>query len=371
LTAATPASAISPKPPGSTIPASETARLTRLEVDLAAIVVNWRFFGRAQPHAECAAVVKADGYGMGAAAVARALAAAGARSFFVATLGEGLALRAALGAGPAIYVLGGVEANESAPCAAAQLIPAHSRPDQIAAWAGRAPFALQLDVGMHRLGLTPEDARALPDDLQPALVIGHLACASDHESRFNLHQRALFEDLTQGRFPGTRRSLAASAGALLGPDFGYDLIRPGIGLYGGGFLDQNGPPLVTVATLTAPVLQTRPIAAGATVGYGATFSAPRAGHIATIGAGYADGVLRSLGGKGYAATHGRVFAFAGRVSMDMITLWDETGALRPGDRVELIGPSVPLDDVAARAGTIAYEVLTQLAHTPRTYIGGV
>jgi alanine racemase len=340
-------------------------------VDVAAVVANWRFFDRAQPQAECAAVVKADGYGLGAAVIAATLAHAGARSFFVATLGEGIALRAALGAGPAIYVLGGAEPAEMAACADAQLIPAHNRPDQIATWAGRAPFALQLDVGMHRLGLTPTDARALPADLEPALIIGHLACASDPRSPANAAQRALFAALTQDRFPHAQRSLAASAGALLGPDYGFDMIRPGIGLYGGAPLDRDSPPLRTVATMTAPVLQSRPIAAGATVGYGATFTAPRDGHIATIGAGYADGVLRSLSGTGYAAADGRTFPFAGRVSMDMITLWDETGALRAGDIVELLGPNVPVDAVAARAGTIAYEVLTQLARTPRTYGGGV
>jgi alanine racemase len=128
-------------------------------------------------------------------------------------------------------------------------------------------------------------------------------------------------------------------------------------------------PLATVATLTAPVLQTRPIAAGSKVGYGATFTAPADGAIATVAAGYADGVLRSLSGKGYAAFGGSTFPYAGRVSMDMITVWDEARALKPGDMVELLGASAPVDDVAARAGTIASEVLTQLACTPRSYIG--
>lgn len=320
------------------------------------------------PNAECAAVVKADGYGMGAARCAQALAQAGARTFFVACLGEGLALRAALGLGSTIYVLGGLELGDMPSAHAASLSPVLNRLDQIAAWAERGAWALQVDTGMARLGLPPSELAAVPMRAQPALVMSHLACASDADHALNRAQLDSFS-AARARFPAAAHSLAASAGALLGRDYQFDMIRPGIGLYGGAPLDRASPPLAVVATLTAPVLQTRPIAAGASVGYGAAFTAPQDGFIATIGAGYADGVLRSLSGKGYAAAHGRTFPYAGRVSMDLITLWDDAGALKPGDDVELLGASVAPDDLAARAGTIAYEVLTQLARTPRAYHG--
>ena len=313
-------------------------------------------------------MVKADGYGLGAARGAQALAQAGARTFFVACPGEGLQLRTALGLGPAIYVLGGLEPGDMPTAHAAGLAPVLNRLDQIAAWAERGPWALQVDTGMARLGLPLSELTAVPESAQPALVMSHLACASDPDHALNRAQLDSFS-AARARFPAAAHSLAASAGALLGRDYQFDLIRPGIGLYGGAPLDIGGPKLATVATFTAPVLQTRPIPAGAPVGYGATFFAPTDGHIATIGAGYADGVLRSLSGKGYAAAHGRTFPYAGRVSMDLITLWDATGALKSGKDVELLGASVPVDDLAARAGTIAYEVLTQLARTPRHYVG--
>jgi len=313
-------------------------------------------------------VVKADGYGMGASRCAQALAQAGARTFFVACHGEGLQLRAALGPGAAIHVLGGLEPHDMPAAHAAGLSPVLNRLDQIAAWGERGPWALQIDTGMARLGLPLSERSEVPESAQPALVLSHLACASDPDNVMNRAQLDSFS-AARARLSAPAYSLAASAGALLGRAYQFDLIRPGIGLFGGAPLDVGGPKLATVATLTAPVLQTRPIKAGAAVGYGATFFAPTDGHIATIGAGYADGVLRSLSGKGYAAAHGRTFAYAGRVSMDLITLWDETGALKPGEDVELLGALAPVDDLAARAGTIAYEVLTQLARTPRSYIG--
>jgi alanine racemase len=314
--------------------------------------------------------VKADGYGRGAAAIAQALAKVGARTFFVAHVGEGVALRAALGARPTIYVLHGADDPLIETCVAADLTPVISCAHQIEPWRSKqATCAVQVDTGMNRLGLSAHWANAASQALggQVKLVMSHLACASDPNAQMNIRQRALFDDLCL-LFPSAKRSLAASGGALKA-GFGYDLIRPGIGLYGGAPLDCDSPPLATVATVTAPVLQTRAIQAGETVGYGATFTAPKDGHIATIAAGYADGVLRSLSGKGYAALDGRTFPYAGRVSMDMITLWDEAGALTPGDDVELLGAAVPVDDLAARAGTIAYEVLTQLARTPRAYHG--
>lgn len=346
----------------------------RVEIDLDAAAANWRFFARTAAPAACAAVVKADGYGLGAPALARAFQAAGARTFFVATPGEGAAVRAAIGAEAEIFVLDGYRAEDAPLVAGAALIPVLNGLEQARSWrdAGRpgGGCAIHLDTGMNRLGAPRSeigDLAALA--LAPTLVMSHLACGGDPGAPMNGAQRARFL-AAAGAFPGGRLSLSASGGALLGPDYAFDLIRPGVGLYGGSPLDQGGPPLAAVARVTAPVLQVRTIAAGDTVGYGATFQAPHAMQVATIGAGYADGLLRSLSGRGYAVLAGVRRPFLGRVSMDLITV-DATGLdVRPGDTADLIGPGLGVDDVAAAAGTLAYEVLTSLRGAARTYRGG-
>ena len=351
----------------------------RLTVDLDALAANYARFAALPGGAEVAPVVKADGYGLGAAAVARRLHAQGARRFFVARVTEGEALREALGAREAvIYVLDGCLPGAAERLDAAALIPVLSSPEQVAAWGAgpaqsRRPAALHIDTGMNRLGLESADAQALadhPDRLGRAdvtLVMSHLACAEDAASPMNAAQLARFR-AARALFPQARASLANSAGAQLGADYAFDMVRPGIGLYGAGVGAQK-----PVATFEAPILQLRAVQAGETVGYGATFTAPRALRAATVAAGYADGVLRALSGRGYGVRDGQRLPFLGRVSMDLIVL-DVTGlpAARPGDLVQLIGPDAPLDEIASAAGSIPYELLVRLgARTPRSYRGAV
>ena len=342
----------------------------RVEVDLAAAAANWRRFdalGRA------AAVVKADAYGLGAAPLARAFAEAGARTFFVATPYEGAAVRDALGWGSDIYVLGGYRQADGHLHRTAFLRPVINAPDEARAWIddGRpgAACALHVDTGMNRLGAPMAAVAALAAiDLEPALVMSHLACASDPRDPMNAVQLARFRTVAAA-FPRAQRSLAASAGALLGPDYAFDLVRPGIGLYGGEPHDGGASGLAPVARVFAPVLQVRDIAIGDSVGYGATFRAERPMRVATIGAGYADGILRSLSGRGYAVLAGERRPFLGRVSMDLISV-DATGlAVAPGDAADLIGPGLTLETLAAAAGTANYELLTQLGAATKIYRG--
>lgn len=348
----------------------------RVEIDLDAAAANWRFFAETAAPAACAAVVKADGYGLGAAALARAFQAAGARTFFVAAPGEGADVRAALVAADdaEIFVLDGFRPGDAATFAAAALRPVINSAEQARDWlaAGRpgGACAVHIDTGMSRLGApATEIATLTAAPLSPALVMSHLACGGDPGSPMNAAQRTRFL-AAAAAFPGARRSLSASGGAMLGPDYAFDLIRPGVGLYGGSPLDQGGPKLAPVARVTAPVLQVRTIEAGATIGYGATFTAPQTMQVATVGAGYADGLLRSLSGRGYAVIAGARRPFLGRVSMDLITV-DATGLdVRPGDEAELIGPALGVDEVAAAAGTLAYELLTSLRGAARVYRGG-
>ncbi len=322
-------------------------------------------------------VVKADAYGLGATTIARRLYAEGARRLFVARIEEGEALRAGLsGREAVIYVLDGCTPGDAERLDAAALIPVLSSPTQMHAWAqnaprGGRPAALHVDTGMNRLGFTAEDAQALSrargrmGRLEVTHVLSHLACAEDAADPMNAAQLARFREV-RALFPQARASLANSAGVHLGREYAFDAVRPGIGLYGAGPGAPNA-----VATFEAPILQLRTVRRGESVGYGATFTALSSLTTATLGAGYADGVLRALSGRGYGVWNGRRLPFLGRVSMDLLVVdvTDAPGA-RPGDLVQLLGPEVALDAVAATAGTIAYEVLTRLApRTPRTYLG--
>jgi alanine racemase len=315
-------------------------------------------------------VVKADAYGLGAARVAPALAAAGARSFFVALAEEGAALRAALGPGPAIYVFGGLMPGDRRLVADHDLIPCLNSLEQarefLATCAGR-PCALQLDTGMNRLGLELAELDALIPDLprlRPALVMSHLACADDPAHPANEAQRAAFV-AAAARIPGARRSLAATGGVLLGPPFHFDVTRPGVGLYGGLPFAGARP----VVTLALPVIQVRDVALGESVGYGAAWTATRPSRIATLGAGYADGLLRALGGGGVRLWAGEASCpLIGRVSMDLVTA-DVTDLETVPEALEILGARQGVDDLAAAAGTIGYEVLTGLgARYARDYL---
>jgi alanine racemase len=338
-------------------------RLARLTVSPQAAVANWKFFAE-RSAGETGAVVKADCYGLGADIIAPALAAAGAMTFFVATLGEALSLRALLGRAVTIYVFNGPAPGESATFAQAALIPVLNSPAQIALWDARLPHALHIDTGMNRLGLKAHELSAA-EHLKPLIVMSHLACASDSAHPKNVAQRARFLEAA-ARFPDAKKSLAASGGVLLGRGYTFDMTRPGIGLYGGGAMDEANPSLSVVATLEAPILQVFDLPAGESVGYGATFASPFPLKAATVALGYADGWLRSLSGKGYGHIGGATCPLLGRVSMDLVTI-DISAApnARAGDLVEFLGANVKLDDVAARAGTISYEVLTNLSGVRR------
>lgn len=314
------------------------------------------------------AVVKADGYGLGAVGAARALAQAGARVFFTATSAEALAVRKALGEGPQIFVLNGVTADDAETLTGAKVTPVLNSIAQIKLWNARGPAALHIDTGMNRLGLGPEELTAAMVALKEttlALVMSHLACASDAKHEKNAVQLKRFVDAAS-LFPKAPLSLASTGGILIGPEYHFDLVRPGIGLYGHGGLDADNPPLSVAATIEAPILQVRDIEPGETFGYGATFTATQKMRTATVALGYADGYLRSLSGRGYGFLAGAKRPLLGRVSMDLVIL-DVTGCAdaQPGAMVEFLGPNAPLEDVAALAGTMPYEMLTTFAGTVR------
>ena len=345
----------------------------RLTIDLDAIAANWRALDAlSDTGVETGAVVKADAYGLGAARVAPALAAAGARSFFVALAEEGAALREALGPGPAIYVFAGLMPGDAALVRSHALVPVLNSPAQVADFdrdlAG-LPCAVQLDSGMNRLGLEPAELNdALPalERLQPVLAISHLACADDPGHPMNAAQVAAFQTLA-GHLPGTRLSLAATGGILLGPRYHFDLVRPGIGLYGGRPFADARP----VVRLSLPVVQVRDVGAGESVGYGAAWTAVRASRIATLSSGYADGLARALG-RGHLALFAGETAvpMVGRVSMDVITA-DVTGLEEVPASLDILSDFQGVDALADAAATIGYEVLTSLGHRyERDYKGG-
>ena len=336
-----------------------------LQIDIAAIVANHAALAAKAPGARAAAVVKADAYGLGAERVVPALHAAGVRDFFVALASEGRAIRALLPGDARINVLSGHMPGADL----AGLTPVLNSAEQF--FRDRAtrpgqPFAIQLDSGMNRLGMEPAEWAALRDEALaagPAFVMSHLACADEPDHPANAAQLRAFREMTQGC--GVPRSLAATGGILLGPDYHFDLVRPGIGLYGGLPFAEARP----VVALSLRVIQTRDVQRGEMVGYGASWHAPRDCRIATVDAGYADGILRSLSGQGahlFAGT--RACPIVGRVSMDLITV-DVTDLARVPDHLDLICPHQGIDALADRADTIGYEILTSLGRRyPRTHL---
>lgn len=347
----------------------EGAARPRLTVDLRAVVANWRALRRIAAPAEVAAVVKADAYGLGASRVAAALARAGCRTFFVARVGEGVELRARLPRAR-ILVLDGLAAGGAETCAAEDLTPVLNQPFEIGRWAGQArgvgrrlPAALHVDTGMCRLGLSVGEARRqaadLPPEVEPVLVMSHLACAEEPDHPLNGAQLGRLAGLAD-LLPGVPRSLANSSGIFLGDPYRHELCRPGVALYGVNPTPGRPNPMRPVVRLEAPVLQVHEVDAPGSVGYGATFAARPGMRIATVAVGYADGFPRAAGawtGLGGAAP------VAGRVSMDLTGL-DVTGlppgAVRPGRMVELLAGPDAVDRFAATAGTIGYEILTRL-----------
>ncbi|MEX5746429.1 alanine racemase [Massilia sp. X63] len=346
----------------------------RLTVDLGAIRDNYRLLARMTTGA-CAAVMKADAYGLGMEQVAPALALEGCKTFFTAHLEEGIRLRQLVPEDCTIYVLHGAPPGTARDCFQYDLRPVLNDPGQIQEWRALArsldrelPAAIQLDTGMSRMGLAPEDLLALAGDrdwlagVRPTLVMSHLACADEPEHPMNDAQRRRFDEL-RALLPGVPASLANSSGVFLGADYHHDLLRPGAALYGINPQPGNPNPLKQAVSLHARVVQVRSVCEGAVVGYGAHHACTGEQRIATIAVGYADGWLRSLSGRGFAFVDGVQVPIAGRVSMDSITL-DVTGIaperIVPGAEVELMGDHQPVDAVAALAGTIGYEVLTRL-----------
>jgi alanine racemase len=360
--------------------ATEASRAV-LTIDLGAIVENHRRLRRQAPGSEIATVVKADGYGLGVREVAAALWQGGARSFFVAHPGEGVALRTTL-PDATIFVLHGLQQGGGEDLADAALIPVLNHPGEVARYvalarrrAQRLPAALQIDSGMCRLGFAEAELgrldRAWLDALDVRLVMSHLACAEEAGHLLNQEQRARFERLRL-LLPDAPASLANSSGMFLGAPFHYQLCRPGVALYGVNPTPGHVNPMAPVVKLEAPVLQVHEVAVPGSVGYGATHRTRAGARIATVPVGYADGYLRSASGRATALIAGELVPLAGRVSMDLISL-DVTAlpaeAVRPGTMVELIGGPDGVDRLAAAAGTIGYEVLTRLgSRFARSYI---
>lgn len=358
-----------------------------LTIDLGAFVANWRAIAARAAPAQCAAVVKADAYGIGLEPAAKALLRAGCSSFFVAHVTEALRLRAALGAANAqIYCLNGLsdDAAEIQALLGAQAFPVIGSAHEWAAWLKHAPgqaAALHVDTGMNRLGMSAQEAQAIAASPQAScitLVMSHFASSEERENPMNSAQAAAFEAVRQ-MFPGACASLANSSGVFLPSLKQNDLVRAGYALYGGNPTPGDDNPMQSVVSVHAPIIQVRDVEAGAVVGYNSTWRAPSPRRLATIGIGYADGLLRSA-----SATQGKLGAqvylgdmpcpIVGRVSMDLSVI-DVTEApikeAKPGAMVELLGPNIRIDDLAARANTIGYEILTSLSRRYfRQYLGG-
>lgn len=364
-----------------------------LTIDLGAIVANWRALRDRVTPAECAAVVKADAYGLGVTRVAPALARAGCRTFFVATVDEGIALRGCLAAAgntdrakPVIYVLNGIAGEAERSLASSELCPVLNSLDDVRVWAAfvegwqRPPgAALHIDTGMSRLGLPDDELDALAADpsllqnIGPLMIMSHLACAEDQGHPLNNLQRQRFAAAVE-RLPAAPTSFANSSGIFLGRTYHGNMVRPGAALYGVAPVAGAANPMRQVVRLQGRILQVREIDRGWSVGYGATHQADRRAVIATVAVGYADGFFRSLSNRGRARVAGLSAPMVGRVSMDLITI-DVTGAdgasVRPGQMVDLLDSHLTVDAVAADAGTIGYEVLTALgSRYQRVYVGG-
>jgi alanine racemase len=347
-----------------------------LTILLGAVAQNFKTFQSLSPRAEVFATVKANAYGCGATHVGPALARVGCRGFFVAIADEGISLRQALddnGFDAEIFVFNGVTPASAPAFLAANLIPVINTQSQLEAWIEAAktgertlPAALHADTGMNRLGLSPDDLQAIKsgglDCVTVKMIMSHLACADEPSNPINLAQLNAFSDCC-ALFPNARASLCNSAGALLGKQFHFDVLRPGIGLYGGRPMNDAPVNFKPTIKLEAPILQVREISSGEGVGYRASFRANNPSRIATVGVGYADGYRRSLGNRSEVSINGHRAPVVGRISMDLLTI-DVTNVpqelVQPTRLVELIGPNVTIDELADLAETIPYEILTGL-----------
>lgn len=370
-----------------TAAAAATGTLT---VDLDAIVANWRKLEKTAVPAECAGVVKADAYGCGARPVARALSAAGCRTFFVATLDEARVVRAAASTAD-IYVLDGFFQNCGDAFATINCRPVIGDLNELAewdvfcrrtGWAGGA--AIHIDTGMNRLGLTLDEAQGIlprinAGDHGVTLVMSHLACAESLYHPLNAGQVAAFREIAR-QFSGIPASLANSSGIFLGAQYQFDLVRPGAALYGVNPTPEAANPMQPVIDLKARIIQIRSIDKGESVGYGATWTARRPTRLAVVSAGYADGYFRAGGSNdgtrgAEVVVAGTRCPVAGRISMDLlavdITDLPAHAGVRRGHLATLIGEGITVDELAHHFGTIGYEVLTSLGgRYHRVYKGG-
>lgn len=362
-----------------------------LTIDLDAIAANYSLLRDRVQGAVCAAVVKADAYGLGLAPVGRRLAKEGCRDFFVAQLDEAITLRRTLtdmGGGAneaAIYVLNGLVQGAEGDYASHRAIPVLNSLGEIEDWSSYAtqqdaeqPAILQLDTGMSRLGLTAPDTEDLarnPDRLAGIdlkYIMSHLACASSRTHPMNAEQHRSF-GAALASLPDAPASLANSSGIFLGPPFHHQMVRPGAAIYGLSPIANESNPLSQTIELKGKILQIRVIDTGQAVGYGATHCVSRKSRIATVAVGYGDGYLRTLGNRGCGYLGEYCVPVVGRVSMDLTT-FDVTDvpeqACQPGMTLSLINGKNTVDDVAVAAQTIGYEILTNLGHRYfRTYLG--
>jgi alanine racemase len=351
-----------------------------LTVDLSALEANWRALSRRATPSECAAVIKADGYGCGIAQVARKLDRAGCKTFFVADLAEAAAVRA-MAPEAAVYVLNGLLPKTAAAFAELRVRPVIGSLVELAEWDAfcsandwRGGAALHVDTGMNRLGISANEAAALAPRIRSenhgiTLLMSHLACAELPEHPLNDRQVKLFREVRM-LYRGIPSSLANSSGIFLGQTAHCDLVRPGVALYGVNPTPGQSNPMAPVIELKARIAQVRTVPRGETVGYDAAWTAKRTTRIAVVAVGYADGYLRAASASDAvpgadAIVAGKRCPLAGRVSMDLLAI-DITdlpdNAARRGDLATLIGDEVTVDALAGAAGTIGYEVLTSLGH---------
>jgi alanine racemase len=360
-----------------------------LTVDLDAIVANWRKLEKTAVPAECAGVIKADAYGCGLVPVARALAAAGCKTFFVATLDEARTAREALPSA-VIYVLDGFFQNCGDAFAKIGVRPVIGDLHELAewdvfcrrtGWAGGA--AIHIDTGINRLGLTVTEAQGIiprinAGDHGITLVMSHLACAENLHHSLNAKQLMTFREIASS-FAGVPASLSNSSGIFLGSQFQFDMVRPGAALYGVNPTPEADNPMQPVVELKARIVQLRAIERGESVGYGATWTARHPTQLAIVAAGYADGYFRAAGANdgtrgADVIVAGKRCPVVGRISMDLMAI-DVTdippNAARRGHMATLIGEGITVDELAHYFGTIGYEVLSSLGpRYARVYKGG-
>ena len=350
--------------------------MAHLTIDIAAIIHNYKLIqDKIGSDCEAAAVVKADCYGCGMAAIAPALCKAGARSFFVATLDEALELRELLGTKPVIASLGGFDEKDANDYAAQHITPILNTAYQVKAYAKTshdlaAPI-LHIDTGMNRLGVHVDQVENLVD-INPSIVMSHFACADEDVEMNELQYEAFIK--AASRYPEAGKSLSNSFGIFRNDKYHFNVVRPGMALYGLNPRPDHQNPMKPAVNLKVPVLQVETVGKGQTIGYGATHRFENKATVATIGVGYADGVFRSLGNKGQLFWKGYACPIRGRISMDLtcvdLSEIPEADHPKSGDMMELIGPNQSADDLAVDAGTIGYEILTALGQRyKRQYIG--